>query len=254
MPSISIADFRTAFFNRHSPRYAQQLVEVIDFAGRRSTEVCEAEFPAGNNAMAQGWMRRQFIEDRCRSAHLDGGVIAEARDYKGHVLDGDERCHNFTLLQSKDVASIIFRASTQRPIPQGVPPIREYLATLPFSTPPLFPDHILRNDLLPNDLKAFFFVRYWLDSDDPTGSTVGDIDVIVLDHTCKNIFCHVCDLREYAATAVIDAARYEYDRELPISFREVDESDGQTPDILGDIVSENNLPTDDSQDMTDENE
>lgn len=88
--------------------------------------------------------------------------------------------------------------------------------TLPFPSDPLYPWLTHFKQQIPYDLKALYVVRYWLDWDDETRSTVGDVDVVVLTSDCENIFCRVCDLREYAFAPSM--APYVYDQPLPMAF------------------------------------
>ena len=132
---------------------------------------------------------------------------------------------------------MIYRASHQSPVPRKVAPIREFLSNLPFGSTPLFSEDMLNAYLLPSRLKAFFGVRYWLDPNDCTGAIVSDISIIVLTRDCQNVFCTVCDLRDYAALARSDATPYDYEQDLPIAFRE-DTVTPLVPDIPKRVVED----------------
>jgi hypothetical protein len=179
-------------------------------------------------------MRRQNISNAIKNLSFDGNIVVQSRDYKGHFLLGDERCNGFDLIMSNDdVGAIIFRASQIKSLPKNIP-INTFLANQSQSRQgPIFPREILfkinrlRRDLLPTDLKALFFIRYWYADDDPTGATIGTIEVIVMDADCKNKFCTVCDLREYASQIVVDGSYPKFDQELPIAFRTPDSDVGE---------------------------
>lgn len=230
---ISDEAFRAAFYGRYSPADSGHFERAIDDGAVESWAYCRKNFGASNFATTQGWMRRQFISNRLRSTMFSGNINVQARDYKGHFLLGDERCNNFDLIMSHgDVGLIIYRASYQRQLPRRIP-INAFLSSAAHSRQQgLFPRNmlrkinLLRKDLLPADLKALFFVRYWYADDDPTGATIGKIEIIVMDADCRNLSCTVCDLREYAGSAVRNAL-YEYDQELPMAFRtpETDETE-----------------------------
>jgi hypothetical protein len=209
-------DFLTGFQRRFSPKFAQQLVSIVDEAARHSEELFRTKFGAGNYAIAQGHFRSQVIKNECRTIQLDGGVVAEARDFNGHQLEGSERVNNFILLVSNDVGMIVHRASKYDLLPNQVP-IRQYLASLPFPSNLLFPEY---EETVSLKLNALYVARYWFDEDDRTGATIGNVDVVVMNRDCQTIFCKVCDLREYASRVIQDASVYDPRLPLPISLRE----------------------------------
>jgi len=217
MDYIPRTDFVQAYHSRFSPSFAHQLVNIVEDAARRSTDYCEQNFPSGNFAPTQGHVRRQFIHEGLFTSLSEDGVIPESRDFRGKLLDGDERVNNFVLLVSRDVGLTVYRASHQRPIPEGVP-VRQYLSSLPFGMAPLFPDFMLDHEAMPQALRAMFFVGYWLHDTDTSGRTVSDIEVLVLDGNGESIYCKVADLRAHAAMQV--DVMHSTDDELPMSFRE----------------------------------
>ncbi|WP_146202707.1 hypothetical protein [Deinococcus irradiatisoli] len=194
-------DYQQAFRNSFTPMAMQQLAEIIDEAAAWSGVTCTDEFPAGNFAGTQGSMRRQRIEDRMRTTRFDGQLIAQTMDFGGNLLVGDERISNFTLLRFGEVGLIVCRSSNSHPVPRRSK-MRCALAAGESRQDPLFPEELRRIDLKVGNLKMLFVVRYWLDGEDTSYQTVGDIEVVVLDEDATRVNFDLYDLRFYAAGAM----------------------------------------------------
>lgn len=204
-----------------------RLANITDSRQERcsSSGLCEKEFPTGNYGVTQGVNRWQYVDENLRrSAVLDGGVIVESRDFEeAKLLDGDEKTTSFTLLRVNEVGLVLCKVKRNSPMPSASL-VRNYMTACGFVSEPLYPIPYYSasryGDNIPkSDLKALFIGRYWIDKDDATGATIEKGDIIVLSHDGNSIFCKVCDLYEYAATAITTEAPYVVGEELPLAFR-----------------------------------
>jgi hypothetical protein len=183
-----------------APADAQLLIDIIESSAQDASDLCAREFLNGNAALVQGWIRRQYIHDRSRSARFSGELLVEARSYRGRTMDDAARQPFFTLYRGDGIAAVVHRMSHFHPIP---PPseIRRLMGT-PHQDLELhmFPDYINFEEA-PVELDRLYIVRYELDEDDPSGASVARVDVVVLTQDQSAIAANVCDLRDYAASA-----------------------------------------------------
>ncbi len=229
---VSEDDYREAFRRRFSPRFAAQVLGIIESSTHDARDLCERIYPAGNFGVTQGVIRWQFIDDRSQSTPLDGGVVAESRDFtNGEPLTGNERRNKITVLRSNEVAAVICKVDRLNPLPKEAM-IKRWMASLPFASTPLFLDDMYRAHM-PLELKAVYFITYCLDEADNENRNVCEIEVVMLNSFGKAIHCKICDLREYAIEA---STPYTYDEPLPLSFRDYEPAeDGQGDDESDDL-------------------
>lgn len=199
--------YKQQFENWITPDDARLILDVLDDAASNSDRVCRQEFvnTYEYSQWVKGSIRKQFIDDLLRGVRFNGDVYGQPRLYTGKILDERKVNNAFTLLKSLKRVALIWHARPMLPLPSGSG-LMQYLAALPESREqPLFPSH-LHEDHLPTELDAFFLIRYNLDRDDGSGSTIGEVDVVVPSDDCRNIYCTPCaDLRMYATPVIREA-------------------------------------------------
>lgn len=185
----------TRFESRYLPSTLKKAIEMVDQCARDAEDFVARRYPNGNNAIVQGHVRRQDIFEGLKVANFLG-CRAETYNYAGYLLGGDERVQNFTLLVShNDTGLLIARVNDRYERQPAV--IWKYMAGRNTSLSLFRDDQMyLRPDI--SHIERFYILAYDLDTEDPSGATIGNVQVLTPSGKDRQHQILVPDAREYA--------------------------------------------------------